>query len=103
MLNFTVDLRTVNKYTIKYKYAMPNFEQELTKVQNSMFFCDVDFIQGYWQILLEVSSQELMSLITQNGIMTLTRIPYRTINAMYHIQAQVTKFIAEELQPHTLT
>lgn len=103
MYRFTVDLRPVNKYTIKYHYPMPHIEQELTKTQGSKVFCEVDFLHGYWQLPLAEKSQELMSIITPDGIMTPTRVPHGTTNATAHMQAQITKSIPEDLRAHVLS
>lgn len=41
---FTVDLRPVNKFTVKHQYSMPNLEHELTKLSIAKVFCHVRFI-----------------------------------------------------------
>lgn len=40
-----------------YQYPIPNVDQELKKEQGSKCFCDVPFVPGYLQRLLEESSQ----------------------------------------------
>ena len=39
---FTVDLRPVNKYTIKHQFPMPNLEHELNKLSGSQFYATFD-------------------------------------------------------------
>lgn len=35
---FTMDLRPVNRFTVKHEYPMPNIEQELVRISGSRFF-----------------------------------------------------------------
>lgn len=42
---FTVDLRPVNKFTVKHQYPMPNLE--LTKVSDSQYYATFDLSHCY--------------------------------------------------------
>lgn len=46
-LRFTVDLRPVNSFTIRYQFPMPNIDHELLKLSHSMNFAPSDLIHWY--------------------------------------------------------
>lgn len=46
----TVDLRPVNKYTLRHQFPMPNLEQELCKLSGASYFANLDFSNAYWQL-----------------------------------------------------
>lgn len=76
---------------------MPLVEKEATKLQNPVCYAETVFISGYWQLPLQVKSQELMSMITPDWICSFTKVPCGTTNATAHIQAQPTKATSEGL------
>lgn len=43
---FTVDLRSVNRSTIRHHFPMPLLENELTKLAGSKFFASLDLSHG---------------------------------------------------------
>lgn len=71
---FTVDLRPVQKYTVRHQYTMQNLEQELSRLANSNYFATFNPSDGYWQLPLENESQSLQSFITPEGIYAPTRV-----------------------------
>ena len=95
---FTVDLRPLNKYIVKHQFPMPNLEVSLTIVSRSKFFAKVDFVHSYWQMLLEKLSQESQSFLSEDGIVTPTRVPHGTTNAVTHLQSSITTTLPEELK-----
>ena len=94
---FTVDLRGVNKYTVKHQYPMPNLEQELTKVGRSKFYAEFDVNNCYWQFLVALLCQMLFSFITPDGIFTPTRVPHGTTNAVTYLQSSLASTIPPDL------
>ena len=99
---FTVDLRPVNKYTVKHQYPMPNLEHELTKVATSRYYATFDFSHGYWQLELEQKSQVLQSFITPDGIYSPTRVLHGTTNAVTHLQSSLAAVLPPELRRQLL-
>jgi len=99
---FTVDLRPLNKYIVKHQFPMPNLEVSLTIVSRSKFFAKVDFVHSYWQMLLEKLSQESQSFLSEDGIVTPTRVPHGTTNAVTHLQSSITTTLPEELKSSIL-
>ena len=99
---FTVDLRPVNKFTIRHQYPMPNLEQELTKLSGSKYFANFDFSHAYWQLPLHPDSQSLHSFITPDGVFSPTRILHGTTNAVMHLQSSVEAILKTSLKRNTL-
>lgn len=94
---FTVDLRPVNKYTVKHQFPMPNVEQELTKLANAQHYATFDLSHGYWQLPLHENSQALQTFITPDGLYSPTRVLHGTTNAVTHLQSCLTEILPETL------
>lgn len=99
---FTVDLRPVNRFSVKHQFPMPNMEQELSKLSNSRSFATFDFSHGYWQLPLEPSSQASQSFITPDGIFSPTRVLHGTTNAVMFLQWTIQGKIPAKLRPWVL-
>lgn len=84
---FTVDLRPVNKFTVRHQFLMPNLEHDMTKLVKAKVYATFDFSHGYWQFPLERSSQELQFFITPDGIYSLTTVMHGTTNAVTYLQS----------------
>jgi transposase InsO family protein len=99
---FTVDLRPVNRFTVRHQYPMPNIENELTKLGSSRFFATFDLSHGYWQLELDESSRVCQSFVTPDGIYTPTRVLHGTTNAVTHLQSALAEIIPDDLRPNLL-
>lgn len=102
---FTVDLRPVNRFTVRHQFPMPILEHELTKLAKSWFYANFDFVQSYWQLLLHPDSQASQSFITPDGVFSPTRVPHGTTNAVTHLQSVIpdpNPPIKAEVQPSTV-
>lgn len=99
---FTVDLRPVNRFTTQHQYPMPILEQELTKLADSRFYANFDFVHSYWQLPLHPESQECQSFITPDGVYSPTRVLHGTTNAVTHLQSSLTLTIPDKLKPNIL-
>jgi len=86
---FTVDLRSLNKYTVKHQSPMPNIEHELTRLSASRYYATFDLSHGYWQLELDPASRTLQSFITPDGIFSPTRVLHGTTNAVTHLQSSL--------------
>ena len=100
---FTVDLRPVNKFTIKHAYPMPNLEQELHKLSGSKCYANFDLSQAYWQLSLHENSQECQSFITPDGVYSPTRVLHGTANAVAHLQSALAAIFLPELGKNLLS
>lgn len=99
---FTVDLRPVNKYTLKHQYPMPNIEFELHRLTKATCFATFDLSHGYWQLPLHPDSQALQSFITPDGVYSPTRVLHGTTNAVAHLQSSLASVFSEELKKSVL-
>ena len=95
---FTVDLRPINKFTVKHQYPMPNLEQELTTLSNSRFYATFDLSHGYWQLELDKDSQALQSFVTPDGIYSPTRVLHGTTNAVAHLQSSLAEVLPKNIK-----
>lgn len=99
---FTVDLRPVNRFTVKHQFPMPNIEHELGKLSGSRYFATFDLSHGYWQLELDPESRHLQSFITPHGIFSPTRVLHGTTNAVAHLQSALAEVIPTNLRKKLL-
>lgn len=99
---FTSDLRPVNIFTIRHHYPMPNLDHELKKLSLSRFFDNFDMSHSYWQLMLALEYQELLSNITPDGIFSPTRVLHGTTNAVTHLQSLIAEIIPPDLAIHSM-
>lgn len=83
---FTLYLRVFNNFTLGHQYPMTNLEVELTKTSNSFFWAVFDLFHGYWKFPLHTESLECQSLITPDGMYTLTHDIHGTTNDVTYLQ-----------------
>jgi hypothetical protein len=74
---------------------MPHLDSELNRVAGSSVFATFDLSQGYWQLSLDVDSQDCQSFITPDGVFTPTRVLHGTTNAVPHFQACVQGILGD--------
>lgn len=88
----TVDLRPVNRFTVKHQLLMLNIEQELTKRARANYFAKFDLSHGYWQLPLGEASQSSQAFITSDGIYSPIRVLHSTTNAVTRLQSGNLRF-----------
>ncbi len=86
---FTVDLRPVNKFTMKHQYPMPNLEHELSRLTGKKHFATLTFRMGTGSYHYTQTSQELQSFLTPEGVYTPTRVLHGTTNAVTYLQSSL--------------
>lgn len=99
---FTVDLRLVNRFTVKHQFPMPNLEQELTRLGGARYFARWDLSHCYWQLPLDKTSQECQSFITPDGIFSPTRVLHGTTNAVLFLQSTLAACLPQNLRSQIL-
>lgn len=99
---FTVDLRPINRFTVRQQFPMPSPEHELVKLSRSGYFAVLDLSHGYWQHPLSKTSQECQSFIASDGIYIPTRVLRGTTNAVMYLQATLAALMPDELRPNIL-
>uniref|UniRef100_H3H8H0 Reverse transcriptase n=1 Tax=Phytophthora ramorum TaxID=164328 RepID=H3H8H0_PHYRM len=97
----TIDYRPVNKVTVPIAGAMPNLAVVSSSVRGARCFAKFDMIKGFWQLPLDVDSQELMSFMTEDTVYTPTR-PQGAVDSAIHFQMQMQDAMAPMLQRNAL-
>ncbi len=82
----TIDLRYINSCTIPIQNPMPILDDVLRYALECLYFITGDFLQGYWQIMLDENDQEYFSFITPFGVFTPTRLPQGSVDAPLYFQ-----------------
>lgn len=77
---------------------MPNIEKKLADVTEARLCVTLDISRGYRQLFWQKNSQTLQSLITLNGIYSLTKVLYRTKIAVVHVQSLQSNEISANLR-----
>ncbi|KAE8955777.1 hypothetical protein PF011_g31695 [Phytophthora fragariae] len=67
---------------------MPNLAVVSSSVRGAKCFAKFDMIKGFWQLPLDVDSQELMSFMTEDTVYTPTRVPQGAVDFAIHFQMQ---------------
>ena len=102
LYRFTVDLQPVNIFTVRHHFPMPVLEHMFLRLSGSRYFANFDMSHGYWQLLLDLLSQECQSFITPDGIFTPTRVMHGTTNAVTHLQSSLDAIIPDDLRDNIL-
>lgn len=92
---FTVDTRPVNAATIEEAWPMPHIEAEINDFPGSKFFASLDFVSGYWQLLLAEESWTNCGVVTPTGVCASKRVLPGLTNAGAHFQRSVEPCFAE--------
>ena len=58
-LRFCIDLRKLNKQTVKDAYSLPQIDETLDSLQGSQWFSSLDLKSGYWQVKMDEESKPL--------------------------------------------
>ncbi|POM74838.1 Hypothetical protein PHPALM_8140 [Phytophthora palmivora] len=85
----TIDYRPVNRVTIALAGATPNLLSVIQSVKGAYGFGLFDLFKGFWQLPLDVASQELFSFVTEDGVFTPTRVPQGASDSAMHFQLQM--------------
>jgi hypothetical protein len=93
----TVDVRAVNAQTEVVQWPMPILEVIMDHLQGAKVFFAIDFFKGYWQLPLAKESQELFSILTDEGMYTPSRVLMGGSDSVAFCQAAVQEIFAEHL------
>lgn len=100
--HFTMQLRTVNIFTVRHQFSILNLEHKLSSVKDAIFFAKFDVSHGFWQLLLSLLSQECQYLFKPDCIFTPTWVIHGTTNAMSSLQLYLTSIISGDLSANIL-
>ena len=81
-LRFCIDLRKLNKQTIKDTYSLPQIDETLDSLQCSQWFSSLDLKSGYWQVEMDEESKLLTAFtVGPLGFYECKRMPFGLPNA----------------------
>ena len=78
---FCVDFRRINLVTKFDTEPMGNPEDIMAKLKDDKFFSKIDLSKGFWQIMVEKSSQHLTAFSTMDGSYTFKKIAFGLVNS----------------------
>ena len=76
-----VNYKPLNKLTVKDKYPIPRVDEIFVNLRKSKVYSKLDFLQAYYQVLLDPSSIEKTAFSTQSGHYEFLRLPFGLSNA----------------------
>ena len=80
-LRFCMDLRHLNKRTIKDVYRLPRIEETLDCLNRAKIFTSLDLKSGYWQVEIEEESKPLTAFtVGPLGFFNCERMPFGLTN-----------------------
>ena len=81
-LNFCIDLRKLNNWTVKDVYSLPWIDETLDSLQGSQWFSSLDLKSRYWQVKMDKENKPLMAFtIGLLGFYECERMPFGLTNA----------------------
>lgn len=89
-----VDFRKLNAITKKNAYPLPNIESCLDALAGKVYFSQLDFASGYWQMPIADSSKELTAFRTEDGLFQFRRMPFGLTNAPASFQKLINVLFA---------
>ena len=95
-LRFCVDLRKLNKQTIKDAYSLPRIDETLDSLQGSQWFSSLDLKSSYWQVKMDEESKPLTALkVGPLGFYECKRMPFRLINTPATFQRLMETYLRD--------
>ncbi|CAF1105606.1 unnamed protein product, partial [Brachionus calyciflorus] len=76
-----IDYRKLNSITETEKWPLPNINDLLDRLRDSVWFSVIDLKSGYWQILMDDESITLTAFTTPDGHYEFVRLPFGFKNA----------------------
>ena len=94
-IRITIDYKKVNEVTEKDAYPLPNIEQMIPKVTTSRFFTKLDFINGFYQLVMELGSIKYTAFICEFGLYEYNVLPMGLCNSPATFQRVVNTILKE--------
>ena len=76
-----VDYRQLNAATVKDAFPLPRIDDSLAALSGSRWFSMLDLAFGYWQVAMDVNTQEKAAFVTPSGLYEWNVMPFRLSNA----------------------
>eukprot|EP00644_Phytophthora_capsici_P005004 jgi/Phyca11/96647/e_gw1.1.158.1 len=85
----TVDVREPNKRVVPVIWPMPILEVEFDRLRGMKFYFSLDFFKGFWQFAVAMDCHEIYSILTEDGVITPTRVLMGGTNSVAYVQSTV--------------
>ncbi|GMF34348.1 unnamed protein product [Phytophthora lilii] len=74
---------------------MPILETVFEQLRGSTCYFSLDFFKGFWQFAIAVLCQEIYSILTEEGVITPTRVLMGGTNSVAYVQSTVQQMFDE--------
>ncbi|KAG6464992.1 hypothetical protein O3G_MSEX014865 [Manduca sexta] len=88
-----VDYRALNNKTRKEYYPLPLIDDQLDRLAGNSLFISLDLASGYYQIPIELKSQDKTAFVTPDGQYQFKRMPFGLANAPSVFQRTMNKIL----------
>jgi hypothetical protein len=102
-LRLCIDLRQVNKRTIRDAYYLPRIDETLDSLSGAKFFTCLDLQMGYWQIEIEEQHKERTAFSAAPlGFYECNRMPFGATNGPAVFQRLIERCVGDLLPQECL-
>ena len=92
-----VDLRLLNKHSIKTSLDLPHLENQLMHLQDAKFFASFDVVSGFDFLPVDKSSQHIFTITTPFGAYEMKGAPMGWLNTPMLFQARIMQEVLEPI------
>ena len=95
-LRFCINFRRLNDKTMKDSYPLPRIQESLDSLVDARCFSSIDFVSGFWQILMSADSRKYTAFTVGNlGFFECCHMPFGLCNAPATFQRCMQNVLGE--------
>ncbi|KAJ8577566.1 hypothetical protein ON010_g1641 [Phytophthora cinnamomi] len=91
----TVDVKSANEQVEQVVWPMPILEVEFDRLCGSSRYFSLDFFKSFFQFAVAAQCQEIYSILTEDGVVTPTRVLMGGTNSVTYVQSTVQAMFAD--------